>query len=414
MKKRSTVAAARSRPTWESLETHLRERMQGWIQDLFESEVEEFLGRAKSERRKAVDAPPGYRNGYGKPRRITLCGGTLPLRRPRLRGLDARFESRLVPLFARRSPEVDALLPELYLHGLAQGDFDLALRGLLGEDAPLSAATIGRLKEKWRGEWEAWSSRDLSELEAVYLWVDGVYVKAGLEKEKAALLVVLAGLSDGRKEFVAVVPGHRESTQAWAEVLRDLKARGLCAPKLVVGDGHLGIWAALRGAWPEVCEQRCWNHRILNALAKVPKRLEVQARLQLRQIPYAPTLREAMRLKANYQRWCRKQGLEEAAMVLERDWEEMVAFYRFPKEHWAHLRTTNPIESPFAALRLRTDAAKRFKRVESATALIWKMLRLAERRFRRLNAPHLLKAVYHGVKFVNGVQPQEVTEEAAA
>ena len=413
MEKQSIEAPATSSITWENLEEHLRLRTQGWLQDLFVAELEEFLGRTKNQRRKPLGAP-GWRNGYGKPRGLTLMGGTVTLRRPRVRGLEERFESRLLPLLARRTPGVDALLPELYLHGLAQGDFDLALRGLLGEDAPLSPATIGRLKEKWRSEWEAWSSRDLSGLEVVYLWVDGVYVKAGLEKEKAALLVVLAALSDGRKEFLSVVPGHRESTEAWAEVLRDLKRRGLAAPKLVVGDGHLGIWGALRGVWPEAEEQRCWNHKILNVLDKVPKRHQGQARLLLRQIPYAPSLHEACRLKSHFQRWCQKHGLDEATKVLERDWDQMLAFYRFPKEHWGHLRTTNPLESPFAALRLRTDAAKRFKRVDSATALVWKMLMVAERRFRRLNAPELLKEVYEGRKFTDGVKAQETIEEAAA
>ena len=414
MRKQSTEHPVSSSLTWENLEAHLRLRAQGWLQDLFVAELDEFLGRTKSQRRRPLDAAAGYRNGYGKPRRLTLMGGTVTLRRPRARGLEARFESRILPLFARRTPGVDALLPELYLHGLAQGDFDLALRGLLGEDAPLSPATIGRLKEKWRSEWEAWLSRDLSGLEVVYLWVDGVYVKAGLEKEKAALLVVLAALSDGRKEFLSVVPGHRESTEAWAEVLRDLKRRGLEAPRLVVGDGHLGIWGALRGVWPEAMEQRCWNHKIVNVLDKVPKRRQGQARLLLRQIPYAPSLREAERLKGSFERWCQKHGLEEAAKVLERDWDQMLAFYRFPKEHWGHLRTTNPLESPFAALRLRTDAAKRFKRVDSATALVWKMLMVAERRFRRLNAPELLKEVYEGVKFTDGMRDDANAREAAA
>lgn len=414
MGKKTTADAHLSRTAWEELEAHLRERVRGWLQELLEAEVEELLGRGRWERRRAVDAPAGYRNGYGKPRSLTLSGGTVRLRRPRVRGLESRFESRLLPLFARRSAEVDALLPELYLHGLAQGDFELALRGLLGEEAPLSPATIARLKEKWRAEWEAWSSRELKGLEVVYLWADGVYVKAGLEREKAALLVVLVGLSDGRKEFAAVVPGHRESTASWSEVLRDLKARGMGAPRLVVADGHLGIWGALRNVWPEAGEQRCWNHKVLNVLDKVPKRRQAQARLLLRQIPYAPTLREAERRRAHFERWCRKCGLEEAAQVLGRDWEKMVAFYRFPQEHWGHLRTTNPLESPFAALRLRTDAAKRFKRVESATALIWKMLTVAEKRFRRLNAPELLREVYQGAEFVDGRRVEETATEAAA
>jgi len=235
---------------------------------------------------------------HGKPRRLTLCHGTVTVRRPRVRGLQQRFESRLRPLFARQTPEVNALLPELYLHGLALGDFDLALRGLLGEEAPLSAATVSRLKDRWHAEQAQWASGRLDTLEDVYLWVDGVYVKAGLEREKAAVLVVLAALSDGRKALVTLAPGHRESTGGWSAVLRDLNARGLVAPTLVIGDGHLGIWAGLRNVYPDAQEQRCWNHRIVNALDKVPKTRQAPARLLLTQIPYAATQQDAKRLKA--------------------------------------------------------------------------------------------------------------------
>jgi transposase-like protein len=414
MEKKNTAAGSASIPCWEDLESCLRMKMRSWIQDMLNAEVDELLGRTKFQRRKGIDAPPGYRNGYGKPRKLTLSHGTVTVRRPRVRGLDQRFESRLLPLFARRSPEVNELLPELYLHGLAQGDFDLALRGLLGEDAPISANTIARLKAKWQAEWEEWSSRWLGDLEVVYLWVDGVHVKAGFEKEKAAVLVVLAALSDGRKVIVAVRAGYRESKEAWAEMLRDLKRRGMNCPRVVVGDGHLGIWSALGEIYPEAEEQRCWNHRILNALDKVPKKLQAQALVYLRQIPYADSRKEAERLKLRYQGWCREKGLEEAAEVLDRDWERMITFYGFPKEHWQHLRTSNPIESPFSALRLRTDAARRFKKIENALAVIWKMLLVAERRFRRLNAPELMREVYEGATYVDGIKVVESSGEAVA
>ncbi len=414
MEKKTTETMTASMPSWEDLESCLRARMRGWIQDMLEAEVDELLGRRKSQRRKAVDAPPGYRNGYGKPRKLTLSNGTVVVRRPRVRDLEERFESRLLPLFVRRTREVNELLPELYLHGLAQGDFDLALRGLLGEEAPISANTMARLKEKWHAEWEEWSSRRLDDLEVVYLWVDGMYVKAGFEKEKAAVLVVLGALSDGRKVILAVRAGYRESKQAWGEILRDLKARGMNCPRLVVGDGHLGIWSALGEIYPEAEEQRCWNHRILNALDKVPKKLRAQALIYLRRIPYAESRKEAERRKSKYQCWCRKKGLEEAARALDQDWERMVTFYGFPKEHWQHLRTTNPVESPFSALRLRTDAARRFKKIANALAVIWKMLLVAEKRFRRLNAPELMRDVYEGARYVDGVKTVDSSEEAVA
>jgi len=393
-----------AKPEWDHLEEWLRRKMQKAIQEVLEDEVTEFLGRAKSQRRAAVDAVPGYRNGYGKQRRLTLSCGTVVLRRPRVRDIEERFESRLLPLFARRTKEVSDLLPQLYLHGLAEGDFDLALRGLLGEEAPLSASTIARLKAKWQGEWETWNARRLDDLEPVYLWVDGVYVKAGLEKEKAALLVVLAGLSDGRKVVLCVVPGHRESTASWASVLRDLKARGLRCPKAVVGDGHLGIWGALRQVYPDAEEQRCWNHRFLNVQDALPKKAQPAAKELLRKIAYAPSRQAAEAAKGEFARWAKRGGYTVAARLLDEDWQRMVTFFNFPKEHWIHLRTTNPIESPFAALRLRTEAAKRYKSVPNATALIWKMLLIAESRFRCLNAPNLLKEVYKGTRFVDGIK----------
>jgi putative transposase len=415
MDKLSTEEKARSRITWEHLEEWVRGKVQELIQAILEEEVTDLLGRSKAERRQAVDSPPGYRNGHGKARKLTLSCGTITLRRPRVRGLQERFESRLLPLFARRSQEVDQLIPELYLHGLAQGDFDLALRGLLGEEAPISASTVARLKQQWQAELKEWKARSLAELEVVYLWVDGVYVKAGLEKEKAALLVVIAGLSDGRKVVLAVEPGYRESIESWAGVLRDLKRRGMNCPRLVDGDGHLGIWGALSSVYPEALEQRCWNHKILNVLDKLAKKGQGEAKRQLQQIAYAETEGQAERERDQFVRWCQKGGHQAAAETLLRDWERMVSFYQFPKEHWKHLRTTNVVESPFAALRLRTDAAKRYKKVENATAVIFKMLLVAEGRFRRLDAPERMKQVFLGVQFKEGIEVrQEVTQELAA
>lgn len=403
-----------SRPEWKALEMWARSRVQEFVQELLKAEVTELLGREKSERVAAVDGEGGYRNGYGKPRRLTMSCGTITLRRPRVRGVEGRFESRVLPLFKRRTEEVNELLPELYLHGLAAGDFDLALRGLLGEDAPISGSTVARLKEKWEAELAEWNSRRLDDLEVVYLWADGVYVKAGLEKDKAAMLVVLAGLSDGRKVVLALKAGHRESEQSWSALLRDLKERGLNCPRLVVADGHLGIWSGLGQVYPDAAEQRCWNHRILNVLDRIPKRLQGTAKPLLTKIPYAESQAEAVRRKDGFRRWCLANGCEEAAKVLDKDWGRMVSFYSFPKEHWRHLRTSNPVESPFAALRLRTDAAKRFKKVTNATAVIWKLLLVGEKNFRRLNAPALLKEVYLGATYVDGLRKSKREDKSKA
>jgi transposase-like protein len=392
------------------LETWVRGHVQGFIQQILEQEVSEFLGRQKSQRRSPLDAH-GYRNGYGKPRRLTLSCGTIMVQRPRVRDTEARFVSQVLPLFKRKSTTIEAVVPELYLHGLALGDFELALRGLFGEGAPLSGSTVARLKEKWQEDLALWQTRRVDDLEVVYCWVDGIYVKAGLEKEKAALLVVLAALSDGRKVVLAVTPGYRESTESWGAVLRDLRERGLRPPQLVVGDGHLGIWKALRHVYPEAEEQRCWNHKIINVLDKLPKRQQVAGTALLRQIPAAPTRREAERRRDQFVAWCGQHGDADAAKCLMPDWERLVAFYRFPQSHWPHLRTSNPVESPFAAARLRTDAAKRFKLVKNATAVIWKMLLVAEQVFRRVKHPELMPLVYRGVRFADGQQVQ--TEVAA-
>jgi len=397
MGKLTTTGSQTSKIVWDNLEEWVRRKVQEFIQSLLEEEITELLGRKKSQRRKAVDSPAAYRNGHGKARRLTLGCGTVTVYRPRVRGLEERFESRVLPLFARRTKGINQLIPQLYLHGLALGDFDLALRGLLGEEAPVSASTVARLKEQWQAEWEQWRKRRLDGLKVVYLWVDGVYVKAGLEKEKAALLVVIGGLSDGRKVVLAVEPGYRESRESWSEVLRDLRERGMNYPRLITGDGNLGIWGALRNVYPDTLEQRCWNHKVLNVLDKLPKKVQLKAKRQLQDIVYSESRQAAEEKRDLFVEWCQKQGYRTAGETLLRDWERMVTFYRFPKEHWKHLRTTNVVESPFAALRLRTDAAKRYRKVENATAVIWKMLLLAEQRFRRLDAPEKLKLVYLGI-----------------
>jgi transposase-like protein len=400
-------------PTWENLEAFVRDQIQTTMQAVLEEELSVFLGRGRSERRASVDPAAGYRNGHGKPRRLALSCGTIELRRPRARNLEERFESRVLPLFARQSREVSALLPELYLHGLSKGDFELALRGLLGDGATLSPGSIERLRGKWQADYDTWCTRDLSDRELVYVWADGVYVKAGLEKEKAALLVVIGAMADGRKEVLAVVPGYRESTESWKTLFADLKKRGLNVPKLMVADGAAGAWSAASQVWPETKEQRCWNHKIVNVIDALPKKLQAMASALLCVIPYAKTRAEALKLREKFARAFRRTH-PRAVEILERDWDRMVAFYDFPKEHWKHLRTTNVVESPFAAVRLRTDAAKRFKKTANATAMIWRLLLVAEKRFRKIDAPSLASAVYRGVVFEDGMKVVKQNQRVAA
>ncbi len=396
---------AREATTFESLEMFARSQIQTWLQQLLEEEVGELLGRDRYQRREGVDVPFGYRNGHGKPRRLSMSCGTITVRRPRVRGLEERFESRILPLFKRRTEEVGELLPQLYLHGLAQRDFELALRGLLGDGAPLSPSSIARLKERWLEEYREWRQRPL-EGELVYLWADGIYVKAGLEKEKAALLVVIGAFSDGTKRVLAVESGWRESTESWLDVLRSLVRRGLDAPRLVVADGALGLWAAIAELGWKCKEQRCWNHKLTNVLDALPKKEQPAGSELLRKIPAAETVEEAEKQRDDFVKRHRQRHPKACERLLS-DWERMIGFYSFPKEHWKHLRTSNVVESPFHAVRLRTSAAKRFKRTDNAEAILWKLLMVAERTFRKLNAPHLLPSVAAGDLYVNGIRSKK-------
>jgi len=415
MRKGITGTVKPSRATYEVLEEMVRLKVQEYIQEILEEEVETFLGRKKSERITMVDGTPGYRNGYGKPKKFSIMNGTITVRRPRVRETEERFESKIIPFFKRQSKEVGNLLPELYLHGLAKGDFELALRGLLGEGAPLSAASIQRLKAKWQLEHEEWKQRDMSSLEVVYQWADGIYVKAGLEKDKAALLIIIGALTNGRKVFLACESGYRESKESWSGVLRNLANRGLKLGRMTIADGHLGIWSALGEIHPEGKEQRCWNHKIRNVLDCFPKRIRHEAGEYLKRIPYAETLSECEQLRDTFIDRYRKDYPKAGEKLLS-DWDRMITFYSFPKEHWIHIRTTNVVESPFSSVRLRTDAAKRFKKVQNATAMIWKLLQVAEKNFRTLKGYWLLSDVYKGKKFVNGVRKYEakVLERMAA
>jgi transposase-like protein len=405
MKKSITGTSSQSRATYEALEGIVRMKVQDFIQDIIEEEVTAFLGREKSERITGIDKSKAYRNGYGNPRKFALMSGTITIQRPRLRGAEG-FESKVLPLFKRRSKEVGEMLPELYLHGLSKGDFDLALRGLLGDGAPLSASSIDRLKAKWQLEYEQWKQQDLSSLEVVYQWADGIYVKAGLEKDKAALLVIIGALTNGRKVFLACESGYRESKESWSGVLRDMAKRGLKLGRLTIADGHLGIWSALSELHPQGKEQRCWNHKIRNVLDSFPKRIRHEAGEYLKRIPYAETLSECERLRDAFADRYRKD-YSKAVEKLFADWGRMITFYSFPREHWIHLRTTNVVESPFSSVRLRTDAAKRFKKIQNATAMIWKLLQVAEKNFRTLKGYWLLSDVYTGKRFVDGVMKHE-------
>lgn len=390
---------------YAELEQFAREKIQLYLEDLLEQEVSEWLGREKSERKVNSLEQPGYRNGYGKRRRFTMSLGTIEIRRPRVRDLGERFKSKVLPLFKRQTEAVRVLIPELYLHGLASGDFELALRHLLGEGAPLSASSLQRLKEKWQGEYAQWASTPIEQARWAYLWADGIYVKAGLGKEKAALLVMIGVKSNGSKCFLALEAGYRESKQSWAEVLRQLKSRGVKDPRLLVGDGNLGLWAAVSEVYPQAQHQLCWNHKMLNVIDTVSKKEQSQVKHHLRAMMYAESREQALKERKKFEQAFRHHS--KAIKTVVENWDRLTTYYDFPREHWKHLRTSNVVESPFSRVRLRTAASRRFKSQLNATCLIWKTMIVAEMNFRKLNAPDLVDKVARGARYENGKEVRD-------
>jgi putative transposase len=286
----------------------------------------------------------------------------------------------------------------------------LALRELLGEGAPLSASSLQRLKEKWQGEYEQWKSTAVEEKDWAYLWADGVYVKAGIGKEKAALLVVIGVGEDGQKRFLALEPGYRESKESWALVLRQLKARGVSSARLFVGDGNLGLWAAVGEVYPQALEQLCWNHKMLNVMDAVSQREQVQVKHHLNAMMYAESRSQALQERKKFEQAFRHNP--KAVKTVVENWDRLTTYYDFPREHWKHLRTSNVVESPFSRVRLRTAASRRFKSQVNATCLIWKTMMIAEMSFRKLNAPHLVEKVADGSRYKDGVEVKKVRAAA--
>jgi transposase-like protein len=356
-------------------------------------------------------------NGRGKARHVTTGSGTFEVRAPRVNdkrvidGERQRFRSRILPPYMRRSPKVDAVLPLLYLHGLSTGDFKPALHELLGQDAAgLSPTAITRLTTVWQGEYETWRQRSLAELDFVYVWVDGVHFNIRLEEDPLAALVVVGVRPDGTKELIAVEDGYRESEEAWASLLRDLKDRGMRAPVLAVGDGALGFWKAKREVWPETREQRCWFHRLGNILDKLPKRVQGEAKKKLHEVMYAEARTEA---EAAITRFAAAYGAAypKAVKCLEEDKDTLLAFFDYPADHWKHLRTTNPIESTFSTVRLRTRVTKGAGSRRAGLAMTFKLLRVAEQTWRRIDGQELVPLVRAGVRFVDGKRVEREDQE---
>jgi putative transposase len=351
------------------------------------------------------------RNGYLPEREVQTGIGAVRVQVPRVRdrsGAGIRFHSALLPPYIRRSKSLEALLPWLYLKGVSTGDFSEALQALLGPDAPgLSPATLSRLKQGWQDELAQWQQRDLTGKRYVYFWVDGVYLETRLEEARHCILVIIGADAKGQKELVGLWDGYRESEQSWKELLLDLQSRGLAhGPTLAVGDGALGFWKALRQVYGQTRWQRCWVHKTANVLDKLPKDLQPQATQRLQAIWMAPDRQRAAiafdLFIATYE-----AKYPKAAECLAQDREELLAFYDFPAEHWGHIRTTNPIESTFATVRLRTDKTRGCLSRVTMLAMVFKLYQSAAKRWHRLRAAHYLPEVMHGIIFKDGLRVEQ-------
>ena len=400
----------------QSLDELAREGARRMILAALELEVEQYVQRLRDLRDDEGHAMV-VRNGKSHHERtVNLGAGPVKLKAPRVndRRPHHRFTSKILPPYMRRSPRLEEALPVLYLRGLSTGDFEEALQALLGPGAAgFSATTITRLLKIWQEEYQAWRKRSLEGKEYVYLWADGVYFNVRLEEDRLACLVIVGVLPDGRKEVVALEDGYRESTESWASVLRDLRRRGMRAPVLAVGDGNLGFWAALQEVYPETQEQRCWKHKLANVLDKLPKRLQARAKEMLHEIMYAPDRDSALEGIALFSE-AYGARYSKAVETLTKDQDQLLTFLDFPAEHWIHLRTTNPIESPFSTVKARTKKTKGAGSRKAGLAMAFKLLLAAEQRWRRVNAPHLVALVNAGVKFPDGEAEMFQSEPAAA
>jgi putative transposase len=395
----------------------VREGARRMLAEALQAEVDAYITRFGDQRdgqgRRLV-----VRNGYHEPRQVLTSAGAVEVRAPRVndKRVDAdtgerkRFSSAILPPWCRKTPKLAEVLPLLYLHGLSSGDFVPALGQFLGSSAGLSASAITRLTEHWKTEQRAFAERDLSGADYVYLWADGVHVNIRLEEHKLCLLVMIGVRADGRKELIALADGYRESTESWADLLRDCARRGMRAPVLAVGDGALGFWGALREVFPQATEQRCWFHKIANVLAALPKSAHPGAKKALAEIWNAEDKDHALAaVKAFEAAYGAKFG--KAVSKVTDDIDELLAFYDFPAEHWVHLRTTNPIESTFATVRHRTKVTKGPGSRAAGLAMAFKLIESAQARWRSVSAPHLVALVRAGARFERGVlvERDEVT-----
>ncbi|WP_078917136.1 IS256 family transposase [Streptomyces sp. NRRL S-813] len=348
-------------------------------------------------------------NGFHQPRKATTAAGAIEVKAPRVNdkrvdeatGERMRFSSAILPPWARKSPKISEVLPLLYLHGLSSGDFVPALEQFLGSSAGLSRATVTRLTGQWQADHKAFGERDLSATDYVYVWADGIHLRIRLAEGKSCVLVVMGVRADGTKELIAMADGYRESAESWAGLLRDCARRGMRAPVLAVGDGALGFWKALAEVFPEARHQRCWVHKTANVLNAIPKSAQPSARKALQDIYNAEDREHAVKAVAAFEKTYGAKWLKAVKKITD-DIDELLAFYDFPAEHWVHLRTTNPIESTFATVRLRTKVTRSAGSAAAALAMVFKLVESAQARWRAVNAPHLVALVRAGSRFERG------------
>ena len=391
-----------------ALDGILQEGARRMLQKAIETEVAAYID-AHGALRDEAGHRQVVRNGHLPTREIQSGAGSIPVRQPRVRDKrpGERFTSSILPPYLRRAPSLEALIPLLYLKGVSTNDMGEALASLLGEQARgLSASTITRLKEAWQGEYEEWRQRDLTGKRYVYFWADGIYFNVRLTPDRPCMLVVMGALADGTKELVAIHDGERESKLSWIELLRDLKRHGLEeAPKLAVGDGALGFWAALEEVFPATRQQRCWVHKTANILDKLPKKIQPGAKELIHEMYMAETRKDALNAFNEFvERYQAKYPKAVACLVKDKD--VLFTFYDFPAEHWTHLRTTNPIESTFATVRHRHRQTKGCGSRTATLAMVFKLALEAQRRWRKLNGHQLILKLIAGTVFKDGIEKQ--------
>src|SRR5215472_8405829 len=395
----------------------VREGARRMLAEALQAEVDAYIARFADERdgegRRLV-----VRNGHHQSREILTSAGAIEVTVPRVNdkrtepdtGQRKRFSSAIVPPWARKTPKMTEVLPLLYLHGLSSGDFVPALGQFLGSAAGLPAAVITKLTETWKAGQRAFAARDLSGVDYVYLWADGIHVNIRLEEHKLCLLVMIGVRADGRKELIALADGYRESAESWAGLLRDCARRGMRAPVLAVGDGALGFWNGLREVFPQAREGRCWFHKTANVLAALPKSAHPGAKKALAEIWGAEGKQHALAAVKAFEAAYGAKFPKATAKITD-DVEELLAFFDYPAEHWVHLRTTNPIESTFATVRHRTKVTKGPGSRAAGLAMAFKLIESAQDRWRAVNAPHLVALVRAGATFINGNIVERPAEE---